>query len=312
MIRRRTLLSSALVAGTALGLAACGSDGTQDAATSSAASDGDALSQITFGGKPGAEPTVTFTAPLSFTGNASRVVTAGDGEAIGSNDMLALQTMLVDAADGSTLQSSWQGAPASYLAVNGEDTDTTTAAFLQSATIGSRIAMLGTVRSQSGTEYDVVQVSDIVSKALTRAEGAPQPVPDGMPAVSLGDDGAPQLDGTPDMAVPDTTAQAVTILGTGAETAAGDALAMHYTGWKLSDGTQFDSSWDRGAPFSFTLGQGQVITGWDESLVGKTVGSQVLLVIPPAEAYGDQGQQLAGETLIFVADILGATAPAGS
>ncbi|UYG16304.1 FKBP-type peptidyl-prolyl cis-trans isomerase [Brachybacterium huguangmaarense] len=312
MIRRRTLLSSALAAGAALGLAACGSEGADDAASTSAGSDGDVLSQVTFGGEPGAEPTVSFTAPLSFTSTASRIVTPGDGDAIGERDMLALQTMLVNAADGSTLQSSWQGAPASYLAVNGEGTDKDTAAFLQSATIGSRIAMLGSVRSQSGASYDVIQVSDIVSKALTRAEGAPQPVPEGMPAFTLADDGAPALSGTPDMAVPDTTAQAVTIVGTGAETAAGDALAMHYTGWKLSDGTQFDSSWARGAPFGFTLGQGQVITGWDESLVGKTVGSQVLLVIPPAEAYGGQDNELAEETLIFVADILGATAPAGS
>src|SRR5699024_11741363 len=78
---------------------------------------------------------------------------------------------------------------------------------------------------------------------------------------------------------------------------------------KWSDGSQFDSSWERGAPFGFVLGQGQVITGWDESLVDAAVGSQLMLVIPPSEAYGDQGE-LAGETLIFVVDVLDAARPA--
>src|SRR5699024_2790889 len=89
----------------------------------------------------------------------------------------------------------------------------------------------------------------------------------------------------------------------------GDYLTMQYTGWKWSDGSQFDSSWERGAPFGFVLGQGQVITGWDESLVDAAVGSQLMLVIPPSEAYGDQGE-LAGETLIFVVDVLDAARPA--
>ena len=66
-------------------------------------------------------------------------------------------------------------------------------------------------------------------------------------------------------------------MGAGDTTVAGDYLTMHYTGWKWSDGSQFDSSWDRSAPFSFVQGQGQVITGWDENLLDLAVGSQVML-----------------------------------
>jgi len=69
---------------------------------------------------------------------------------------------------------------------------------------------------------------------------------------------------------------------------AGDKLAMHYTG-TLADGTQFDSSRDRGTPFTFTLGQGQVIAGWDQGLVGMCPGEQRQLIIPPRLAYGDRG-----------------------
>ena len=74
-------------------------------------------------------------------------------------------------------------------------------------------------------------------------------------------------------------------------------------------GKQFDSSWDKGAPASFGIGVGQVIAGWDEGLVGRPVGSQVLLVIPPDKGYGAQGQgQIKGtDTLVFVVDILDAT-----
>ena len=63
---------------------------------------------------------------------------------------------------------------------------------------------------------------------------------------------------------------------------------MDYTGW-LADGTKFDSSLDRGQPFEFTFGQGQVIKGWDEGLVGMKVGGKRTLIIPPDLAYGGSG-----------------------
>jgi len=72
------------------------------------------------------------------------------------------------------------------------------------------------------------------------------------------------------------------------KTKSGDALQMHYTG-TLDDGTKFDSSVDRGQPFSFQLGVGQVIKGWDEGLVGMCHGDKRKLTIPPHLGYGDQG-----------------------
>jgi FKBP-type peptidyl-prolyl cis-trans isomerase len=78
------------------------------------------------------------------------------------------------------------------------------------------------------------------------------------------------------------------VVGTGATAKAGDQVSVHYTGW-LTDGTKFDSSLDRGEPFAFTLGQGQVIEGWDKGVEGMKVGGKRKLTIPPAMAYGDQG-----------------------
>jgi FKBP-type peptidyl-prolyl cis-trans isomerase len=76
--------------------------------------------------------------------------------------------------------------------------------------------------------------------------------------------------------------------GTGAEAKAGDRVTVHYTG-TLDDGTKFDSSRDRGQPFSFILGRGVVIPGWDSGVAGMKVGGQRKLTIPPEEGYGARG-----------------------
>jgi FKBP-type peptidyl-prolyl cis-trans isomerase len=76
--------------------------------------------------------------------------------------------------------------------------------------------------------------------------------------------------------------------GTGAECKAGDTVSVHYTG-TLDDGTKFDSSRDRGQPFSFQLGKGRVIKGWDVGVAGMKVGGQRRLEIPPEEGYGSRG-----------------------
>ncbi|MCA9573015.1 MAG: FKBP-type peptidyl-prolyl cis-trans isomerase [Myxococcales bacterium] len=78
------------------------------------------------------------------------------------------------------------------------------------------------------------------------------------------------------------------VLGTGAEANGGDRVTVHYTGW-LPNGTPFDSSHDRGAPFSATLGRGEVIPGWDQGVRGMKVGGRRGLVIPGALAYGSNG-----------------------
>jgi peptidylprolyl isomerase len=77
-------------------------------------------------------------------------------------------------------------------------------------------------------------------------------------------------------------------VGTGAEAKAGDSVSVHYVG-TLPDGKEFDSSRKRGQPFTFPLGAGRVIRGWDLGVAGMKVGGVRKLVIPPEEAYGERG-----------------------
>lgn len=98
------------------------------------------------------------------------------------------------------------------------------------------------------------------------------------------------------------------VLGTGDEAVPGRIVEVHYVGVAWKTGEQFDASWDRGDTFKFSLGNGQVIAGWDQGVTGMKVGGRRRITIPPMLAYGKRG---AGgvigpdETLVFVVDLIG-------
>ncbi|KAB7648587.1 FKBP-type peptidyl-prolyl cis-trans isomerase [Polymorphobacter fuscus] len=100
--------------------------------------------------------------------------------------------------------------------------------------------------------------------------------------------------------------------GKGAEAMPGQMVAVHYTGWLWQDGMRgkkFDSSRDRGEPFVFQLGTGQVILGWDEGVAGMKVGGKRTLLVPPAAGYGERGAGgdiPPGATLLFEVELIAA------
>jgi peptidylprolyl isomerase len=98
------------------------------------------------------------------------------------------------------------------------------------------------------------------------------------------------------------------IAGSGAEAKAGDEISVQYSGANFKTGEEFDSSWSRNAePFTFTLGAGEVIAGWDQGIVGMKVGGRRELIIPPELGYGPEGSPPVippNETLVFVVDLL--------
>jgi peptidylprolyl isomerase len=121
--------------------------------------------------------------------------------------------------------------------------------------------------------------------------------------------------GKPDVTIPEGPPPSELVVedlteGDGPEAVAGQRVEVHYVGVAWSTGEQFDASWDRGQPFGFALGAGQVISGWDQGVQGMRVGGRRRLTIPPHLAYGDQGAGgviAPGETLVFVVDLLDAS-----
>lgn len=164
-------------------------------------------------------------------------------------------------------------------------------------------AVLALSACSDGEDSDVAVAP---SPEVTSCPGALTPVEP--PA-----DATTDLSKKPEITVPDTappTELQVSdiVVGDGELACSGMPVQMQYVGVTYADGKQFDASWDRGAePFAFQLGGGQVITGWDEGIVGMRVGGRRQLVIPPDKGYGDRGAGTdipPGATLVFVVDLV--------
>ena len=150
---------------------------------------------------------------------------------------------------------------------------------------------------------------DIVDKVLTEPAGAAQKPPGSAPKLVLKDGVPTGFDFSKSPKTPSDKLQVVTLIrGTGAKVTKGDSTAMNYLGSVYGTKKVFDQSYDKD-PFTTAIGQGKVIAGWDQGLVGVPVGSRVLLVVPPDLAYGKagQGDDIPGNaTLTFVVDVLAA------
>jgi FKBP-type peptidyl-prolyl cis-trans isomerase len=140
----------------------------------------------------------------------------------------------------------------------------------------------------------------------------------GLPTVSAASSTGPVITIPKNTTPPKTLVAKTLIKGSGPAVTKGQDLVVQYTGMNWRTGQVFDSSWSRSLPFAFRIGAtpSQVIPGWDQGLIGQTVGSRVLLVIPPSDAYGKAGQPQAGiqgtDTLVFVVDIISALTPTAS
>jgi len=130
---------------------------------------------------------------------------------------------------------------------------------------------------------------------------------DSLRSLGVGTDTGEKPEFRPPSASPPQNLQIYDVVeGKGAEATAGRPLSMQYVGKSFSNGAEFDASWDRGEPFDFTLGAGEVIPGWDRGIAGMRKGGRRILVIPPQLGYGAQGSPPSiapNETLVFVVDL---------
>ncbi|WP_374969100.1 FKBP-type peptidyl-prolyl cis-trans isomerase [Terrabacter sp. BE26] len=321
----------AVVLTAALGLstvAACGasSSGSDAAATSTTAAASAALQGVTATGAVDLKtaPKVTLgKMPISSKDVEHKVLTPGTGKAATRADTVRLRAEIYNGTSGKLLDNGFAAgrSPEGYRLARTDIVAGFTEG-LVGATKGGRIAFtippakgFGSAGNQQlgvkGTDTIVV-VADIadVHTPLTKVDGAQSPSPAGLPKVEFKNGPTkPPTVTVPKTKAP-TTTQAVTLVqGTGPTVEKGQTISAQYHGVIWKDGKVFDSSWQRGQAADFPIGVGGVIKGWDSSLVGKKVGSRVLLVIPPKDGYGSAGSppKISGtDTLVFVVDILDA------
>lgn len=322
MRRPATLLLAATLALPAGLLAACSGGSaapstsasttpSSTATTTASAADVATLDAVRVSGDLGATPTVTFDTPLSVSATVAKLDTKGTGEPVAAGSMVKVNYALFSGDDGSMIGSTWDDKTPEVIPLTGLDPvfDPLVNA-LVGAPLGSRIvvALPGTAATSTAeASPSSVMVLEAFETVPLRAEGTAVTPPAGLPQVTLAADGTPSISVPSDAKEPTELVTQTLIKGAGAEVKSGDTLTVQYAGW-LWDGTAFDSSWGK-SPFQTKIGSGSVIQGWDQGLVGQTVGSQVLLVVPPSLGYGEteQGSIPANSTLIFVVDILAAT-----
>jgi hypothetical protein len=265
-----------------------------------AAPSGAASDAVTVDGAVGEESTATFDFPLDIPALQTTVIEEGSGDAVESGELVAFALTAFSAETGEKLGSVGYGEDPTLPAQISPDNPI--GQVLGCASPGARVVAAFPPSDPNAGEVYVFDFLDIVPNA---AWGEPQEPVEGMPTVTLDDDGAPTIE-LPGGDAPTAVELETLKKGDGATVAPGDTVLVQYTGVKWSDGSVFDSSWEAGTPASFqTTG---VVDGFRQALEGQTVGSQVVVVIPPAAGYGEEGSsdnELAGETLVFVVDILG-------
>lgn len=322
-MRKRPLVLLSTVAAATLLLAGCsGESAPESSSTPSPDTASSCLADLASGAGSDAvtvegtdsEAKVTVPAGTEITEPERSVIVEGDGDEVLPGDLVSLRYQLVDATTNEVLSSSERGPDGILSALLAEQQQqisdpTQSTVFTVAAEclpIGSSV-VLTLPASQEGLNPSVLYVQTI-EKLPTTASGTDVEPEAGMPTVELDADGAPTIT-LPDGDAPTETKVAVLKQGDGATVAEGDLVTVQYRGIKWSDGEEFDSSWSRGAaPSQFpTTG---VVTGFKKALEGQKVGSQVIVTMPPSDAYGaSEGNELQNESLVFVVDILATTPP---
>lgn len=335
--RRRTsliALGSALALVTTLAACGDGADPAADSATSSSAdasaspSSSASASESATANATGELPTVkggfgqvpTISVP-DATPPSDLVISTlqqGKGPATQAGETIVVNYAGVRWADGQVFDSSFdRGAPAGFgigigAVIPGWDSG------LVGIKAGTRVLMVLPPDQAYGDTPpgDPIQAGDTLVFVVdvlgshagnAAAKGEPAPTEDdSLPYVSITPK-APEIVIPPGSPAKQLIAIPV-VVGQGAKVKKGDTVVVQYKGVLWRNGKEFDSSWSRQQPFVTTIGQGAVITGWDKGLIGQTVGSRVMLVVPPKDGYGDAGQgEIKGtDTMVFAVDILGA------
>jgi peptidylprolyl isomerase len=316
-IRRLPVLLLPLVLGATL--VACGSDSGSDGDDDSSSSD--SLHGIAITGDFGEAPKVKWDGKLDVSKTETTVVTEGDGDEVVEGDQVSANIWI---GNGTTQKEAYstftQGQPETIPASG--DLNPVFKDAILGQTVGSRVAVTatsadafgesGNPQMGIGNKDTVLMIVDLMSvtTVLDGPEGKEQKAPSWAPGLITDGDTITGLDfkGTPE---PDGKLRSAALIeGSGDKVKKGQSITVNYLGQVYDAKKPFDESYSA-EPASFGIGVGQVVSGWDKTLVGATVGSRMIVAIPPADGYGKEGNDQAGikgtDTLYFVVDILAAS-----
>ena len=323
---RRVLAITVVPLLACLVIAGCGSSKPGASSSSSAAANANANASVTVAGAFGATPVVKIPKLDANKKLTVKTVIQGTGATVTKTDAMAANFVLYF----------WDGTSSSLKANTFTSNPTviggTMLPGLETALIGQKVGSrvlavippadaYGTAGNSqlgiSGTTTLVFVIDLIKSYAdSSSAFGAQESDGGGsLPTVTAHAGTAPTIT-IPSAHPPSGLVTKTLIKGSGAKVVKGQYVIAQYTGYIWRTKKVFDSSWTSGSPFGFVIGASpeQVISGWDSGLAGQTVGSRVMLVIPPKDGYGTTGASQAGitgtDTLVFVVDIIDAFKPA--
>lgn len=268
----------------------------------------------------GAKPSMKIVKkPLSVTKTTAQVVSAGHGATVKKGQNVRLNYVVVDGRTGKRADTTYGKKPVVFTAAPGQVLPGI-AKGLVGQRVGSRVLVgippadgFGAQgNSQLGVKgsdtlvflFDIKQAHTPLARVTGRSI-APEP---GAPQVRAAANGQPTIT-VPKNAPPKKLLVQPLVAGTGSKVGSGQTITAQYVGVLWRNGKVIDSTWQRGGTADFPVGVGQVIPGWDKGLVGQRVGSRVLLVVPPADAYphgSSDGSIKSTDTLVFVVDILDA------
>jgi peptidylprolyl isomerase len=279
------------------------------------------LAAVDVAGGGSTAPVVRVPTPFSVQSSERRVLVQGSGPVIKPGQRVTVDYLGVNGTDGRQILSSFGGRPPSFV-LDAKQAMPGIVDSLVGARVGSRILAALAPRDAYGVEgqpaagigptdtivvlLDVKAAKDVLQHAVG-TEVAPKP---GLPTVRVDASGRPAIT-LPKGAPPSALVVQPLVLGKGATIARGSQVRAQYLGVIWPGGREFDSSWRRGTAAGFTVGRGEIVAGLDRGLVGQTVGSRVVVVVPPDDGYGAAGNPAFGvrgsDTLVFVVDILDAT-----
>jgi peptidylprolyl isomerase len=303
-------------------LTACGGD----SADGGAASGGDGLAGVEVSGQAGKAPKVEVDKGTTVDSTTTEVLAQGDGAEVTQGATVLVNYVAVNAKTGNTFANTYEsGQPQTFTLDGAQGLPPGIIDSLVGSHGGDRVVSAvppsdlfgpqGNPQVKVGGKDTVVFVFDVEEasdpKPLEGIEAGTGSLPASFPQLQLDDDGTPTGFTADKSTVPAPKELHVHTLveGDGPPVQTGDLLTAHYLGQIYPDGKIFDQSYSRGEPATFQVGVGALIPGWDKALVGVPKGSRLVLMVPPKEGYGSQGNPSGGikgtDTLIFVVDVLG-------